>query len=408
VELISTASSDVTGYTWIQPNGSELTTSAITVSQAGTYQLVVTNDKNCSSTAQYVLTENIAAPNLNPLPDMTLNCETTVVQPFAMSNDAYSSSNWIGASYTADSLTALFSEPGTYTLEVTGANGCPASTSLNVLIDTLPPDFSFTEPELLTCAKTSFISSLNIPAPYTSVSWTTPTGNTILEKDISIEEPGTFLIKVEGENGCSTTLPYVVERDIDFPEFESMATPLSCVNVSSEITSMSTDPNLEYNYYDGPSGINLGSGDTILVDGYNSIRVEATDDNGCTTASTIEIPQDTIPIAFEVEVAQLGCQVDGVLIELITSEAFTDIAIYNTTGQYLGDETTYLESPTNYEVVVTGENGCTENENITVTADTSTVDFTLSSELLTCQNIVAPITINAADEYDSTYPVIIQ
>ncbi|MEB2342817.1 MAG: hypothetical protein OZ932_12535, partial [Flavobacteriia bacterium] len=122
----SSSTSGVT-YGWSGPNGFTSTEQNPTVSEPGTYTLVVTDNANgCSSSDLVNVTQDIDAPGANAQGG-TLTCAVTSIQLQGSGNGSYS---WSGPNgFTSTDQNPTVNEAGTYTLTVTGANGCTSTAS---------------------------------------------------------------------------------------------------------------------------------------------------------------------------------------------------------------------------------------------------------------------------------------
>jgi hypothetical protein len=100
--------------------------------------------------------------------------------------------------------------PDTYTLTITGANGCSASDSAAVTQDTVPPTVDAGLDQQLTCAITSVLLDAMVSGgtpPYT-YEWTNSCGMMVgITEDITVCSPDTYTLTATGANGCSTPTP---------------------------------------------------------------------------------------------------------------------------------------------------------------------------------------------------------
>jgi hypothetical protein len=97
-----------------------------TVSTPGTYTVTVTATNGCTATATTAITQNITAPTAGLTNNGPLTCALTSVTLTATGAGTYA--------YSGGSATV--STPGTYTVTVTGANGCIATATTAVTSNT--------------------------------------------------------------------------------------------------------------------------------------------------------------------------------------------------------------------------------------------------------------------------------
>lgn len=402
VDLINTGSTQNVTYLWTLPDGVTTNSETITTDLGGIHTLVVSDNNGCESTAMFNVSIDTDLPIIELEETSVLDCNNTFVTPDVDILSPYASVLWEGTGFTSGDLNFTTSTPGDYFLTVTGENGCTAEGNLSVSIDTIPDAFSFDPPELLSCNNPFFLPSIPMPPNDSrTFSWETPSGEFIDHGDLTISEPGTYFLTMVGDNGCSDTVPYEVEQDIDLPMFSSNATALTCDINTTQISSSATGVNLDYSYFDAVTNEMLGTGENITLDGSKPIRVVATDENGCTSFQDLIITYDTIPPMFTPFSDQLGCQVSGVNVFVDSNDPISDYQIYDTSLQLLGGADHLITEPGSYIVIAESENGCVSQETLSISTDTSTVVFSLQSGILDCNQSLAPIDIITNDDYSS-------
>ncbi|MGN6648164.1 MAG: Ig-like domain-containing protein, partial [Cytophaga sp.] len=133
-----------TGWSWIGPNGytattREITLSTITTAQAGTYTASYTDGNSCKSSTGFILTVNTL-----PTAAITTTTPTTFCQggSVVLTSSAGSSYKWLNGTTVITGATAqtyTATTAGNYTVEVTNANNCKATSSVTtVTVNTLP------------------------------------------------------------------------------------------------------------------------------------------------------------------------------------------------------------------------------------------------------------------------------
>src|SRR5690606_26852245 len=106
-------------------------------------------------------------------------------------------------------------EAGTYTVTVTGANGCNATASETVTLDDTLPSPAIAEEGLeLSCTITSLTLTASGGVEY---SWSN--GSTVVGTEAALEvtEAGTYTVTITGENGCTATSSETVTLDDSLP-----------------------------------------------------------------------------------------------------------------------------------------------------------------------------------------------
>ena len=134
-----TAYSDSTNvtYSWSGPNGFTSDMKEIQVSDSGTYILTVTLDSLCSTM------DTIFVPKADDVPELslagdTINCIQDSAVLIGSSSTVGSQLEWLGPNgFTSQMNTIAVKDSGTYTLKITGPNGCVAEKSFTVEKDTV-------------------------------------------------------------------------------------------------------------------------------------------------------------------------------------------------------------------------------------------------------------------------------
>jgi hypothetical protein len=118
--------------------------------------MTVTGANGCTDTESIDITQDIVPPVAgitNNTGTTVLTCNTTAINVTATRGGSYSWDNGLGTDATV-SLTA----EGTYTVTVTGANGCTDTESIDITQDIVPPVAGITNntgTTVLTCNTTA-------------------------------------------------------------------------------------------------------------------------------------------------------------------------------------------------------------------------------------------------------------
>jgi gliding motility-associated-like protein len=133
-------------WAWTGPGGFTSSDQNPTISQSGNYVLTVTTTAGCSSTAQAVVAEDTATPTASVAPADQLDCITpnTSIDGTGSSTGAGISFVWTttGGNFVSgeNTLTPTVDAAGTYTLTVTGANGCTDVANVVVALSDATPN----------------------------------------------------------------------------------------------------------------------------------------------------------------------------------------------------------------------------------------------------------------------------
>src|SRR5690606_19613524 len=187
---------------------------ALEVSAAGTYTVTVTGENGCIATASETITLDDSLPTAAIANDgIELSCNITSLTLTALGGVSYSWSN--GSTVVGTSAALEVSAAGTYTVTVTGENGCIATASEPVILhDSLPAAAIANDGLELSCN----ITSLTLTASG-GVSYSWSNGSTAVGTSAALEvsAAGTYTVTVTGENGCIATASETVTLDDSLP-----------------------------------------------------------------------------------------------------------------------------------------------------------------------------------------------
>lgn len=354
------------------------------VDAAGDYTLVVTNTSNgCTQSSTVSVPQDITPPQVEAGADATLTCAVTSLSLSGSSSGGAAAYTWQTTDghlvSGASGLTPVVDQTGAYTLTATlGANGCSASDSVLVHIDTLAPAFSIQPPLLLTCNTLNTPLSGAVQQPgagnYTAV-WSTGTGHFSAAQNMlatSADQPGDYTLTIQNSgNGCSQSQQVAVSQDITPPA--AMVLPggqITCAVQTLLLDASGSASGNGYAYqWTAANNGNIVSGGTTLMPlvssaGSYTLQVSNTS-TGCTaTASTTVSSNTTPPVAAIANPAQLTCVQDSLTLNGSGSSSGAGFsALWTGNGNILSGQNTYaavVNQPGAYTLTVSNSaNGCT-------------------------------------------------
>ncbi len=253
-------------------------------------------------------------------------------------------------------------EEGVYTLEVTDENGCTNSAALEVTEEAeLSPVISG---PLQFCPGTSTV--LSAGAGYTVYDWE----NGPDAAEFTVTEPGTYSVYVEDASGCSGTA--AVEVSLFPAPAVAIEGPAGfCAGASA--TLMATGSNIAtYEWQDGSFQPQLE------VEQAGSYSVIATDNNGCLDTATYAIATYPLP-EVDIEAAPFFCAGEST-----TLSASGSFAAYEWNGQ-AGQASFQADAPGPYVLEVTDSNGCQSEASLFVEEIELPVADAGTPDTLTCE-----------------------
>ncbi len=323
-----------TGNSYIWSNGA--TTQSITVNSATTYTVTVTYPGGCTASASVAVNTNT-----NPTPSITGNNSICQGQSSILNAGSYTSYQWSTGSTSAN-ISANTS--GIYTVTVTDANGCTASTTFNLTVNPNPsPAITGT-----TAFCQGANSTLSAGGGYTNYQWSTGA----VTPTLNVTTGGTYSVTVTNAAGCTATTNTVVTVNPN-PTPSISGTTAFCTGASTTLNVGGTYP--QYQWSTGSSA------NSITVTTANTFSVTVTDANGCTgttSATTTINPLPTPSITGNNSI----CQGQS---SILNAGSYTSY-LWST-----GSTSANISANTSgiYTVTVTDANGCTASTTFNLTVN---------------------------------------
>lgn len=300
-------------YQWTAISGGTVTgasSAQATVTQPGTYQLIVTNTVNgCTAADQVLITQDVVLPTAEAGPPGLITCTNPSV--------TLSGSGSTGAAFTyqwstpngniamgANSLSPIVDAPGDYNLLITNVNnGCTAIDQVAVAKDANVPTADVVVNGVLNCVtpQLQLDGTGSSQSPTITYTWSTGNGNIVSGGNTLtpvIDQPGQYILALfNTANNCQASFTANVDIDVT-PPLANAGTPavISCINPVLTLNGSGSSQGANFVYQWSTLNGNLLSGANTLnpqVDqsGFYSILVTNTD-NGCTAGSTVQILLD--------------------------------------------------------------------------------------------------------------------
>ncbi len=355
-------------YEWQTASGAFIdNTNTISVTTSGNYNLIVENANNaCRDTASFNVVENLLVPDITVTAD-TLTCSNSLATLTGNTTSASTQFQWNGpASFVAHQKDTFTNIPGLYTLTITGVNGCTASESLFVVLDDVLPTVT-TDAEMITCDQPIVALTTTTLDNDLIFRWTGPAAFEAFSKDTFTNVPGLYQLTVTAPNGCTVTVDQTVSIDIDLPNVSGMADTLTCNQTTATLQGNSTTDNVSYTW-SGPGGFSSQMQDTITdIPGIYQLTVMG--NNGCTATTEVTV-------VLEQEEPIITASVDTINCTILVADLNANSTTENTSFLWSGpagftanvkDTTTVI--PGTYQLVVTGDNGCTSTLELEVLLD---------------------------------------
>lgn len=310
------------------------TSNNITINEAGTYTVTITNSFGCSATTSAVAT--VEPQIIANIVGNDIICAGEQITLYATGGENYL---WNTGLNTA-SLTHTPTTNTTYTCTITSINGCEAVASKEVTVTPLP---------------TPEISGSNFLCEGSSIQLTATGGsafvwsNGITSNQNTITEPGIYTVTVTQNNCSASTQTYITQHPS--PHTTISGNTQFCAGDSTSITATGGDS------YLWNTGATTNS---IVAHQSGNYSVTISDEHGCTatqslTVTVLELPQITINGNTQL------CMNDA---SLLTAHG-ANYYIWNN-GVESATLSVLPTENTTYSVTGTHANGCTASTSISL------------------------------------------
>jgi len=357
-------------YAW---NGGPSSGADTTLTSAGTYTLIVTDQSGCTATTGPLVIGSAAGLSLDvtALVITDANCTATdgsITGIVASGGSLPYSFQWNGSTSSSEDSTGLAA--GSYTLLVTDGGGCTISSGPHVVnsVNTLIVDsvgFVLTD-ENCTGVDGS-ISGITVSGgamPYV-YAWN---GNNASGPDTSGLGAGTYTLVVSDANGCidSTgvyTINSVNNMVIDSTSF--VLTDANCASSDGTITGITVSgPGSSYTYDWNGTGF-LSADLTGAAPGTYTLVI--TDNNGCVDSTgtyTINSVNTMVIDSTGFAVTDANCtSVDGAISGITVSGGSLPY-VYSWNGNNASGPDTSGLAPGTYTLVISDNNGCIDSTGV--------------------------------------------
>ncbi|HSP83668.1 MAG TPA: HYR domain-containing protein, partial [Gillisia sp.] len=277
------------------------------------------------------------------------------------------------------SASITVNEPGNYSVTITGENGCSDEASVTVEQNNTTADAMVTGNVLLDCNTTSITLDASSSTADGEITYLWSNGATTAS--IIVDEPGIYSVTITGENGCSDEASVTVEQNIT--EANAVITGneiLTCNTTSVTLDAGTSTAEGDFNYL----WSNVASTASIIVNEPGIYSVVITGENGCFDEASVTVEQNITEANAVITGNEiLTCDTTSVTLNADSSTADGEFTYLWSNGASTASIT--VNEPGIYSVVITGENGCSDEASVTVEQNTTTSNAVITgNEVLTC------------------------
>jgi uncharacterized repeat protein (TIGR01451 family) len=381
-------------YSWA-PGGS--TTATVSGLSAGAYTVTVTDATLATATATATITQPTAI-SVTPASQTNVACNGGSSGAASINTPTGGAGgytyNWTPGNPTGDgtvSVTGL--SAGSWSANVTDANGCVATRTFNITQPTAINVTPASQTNISCNGGSNGAASINTPtggAGGYTYNWTpgNPTGDGTVS--VSGLTAGTWTATVTDANSCTRTQTFNVTQPTALTVTPASQTNISCSGGSNGAASINTPTGGAGGYtYNWTPGNPTGDG-TVFVTGLTAgvWTATVTDANSCTRTQTFNVTQPpplTVTPASQTNISCFGGTNGAASINTPTGGAggYT----YNwTPGNPTGDGTVSVTglTATTWTVNVTDANSCTASQTFAVTQPSPIVVTPASQTNVSC------------------------
>ncbi len=349
------ASGGTPGYAYAWSNGQ--TASNISGLIAGTYSLIVTDNKLCNATASVIVQQpNLLVANADSVDVLCFGNSTGSAQVIASGGVMPYSYLWNTNSINA-SINNLIS--GIYTVSVTDFNGCTANSVTTVNQPPNPLQISFvTSNNVCFGASTGSINATVIGGtpPY-NYAWS----NSQSTEDISLLPTGNYQLNISDNHGCTLSNNTFVNQPTQINTIAQISS-VNCFGGNDGSINISVSGGV------APYQFQWSNGETTedifgLTSG--SYTVIISDSNDCQRSFVFNVPQPLQPLtlsSIKTDVGCFGASTGAINLSVIGG---TSPYLYNWSNNQMTQDINNLSVGT-YSVIVEDNNHCFDSLNITI------------------------------------------
>ena len=381
ISLASTVNPAGAGLLWTGPQSFSSTQPNPSTSIPGNYQLLATAANGCTASANATVSIDTLAPQVNASGG-ALTCSLTAVPISATVTPANAQVLWTGPqAFSSTLLSTNVSTSGTYNIQVTAANGCTATSTATVLIDTISPQVSASG-GLLTCIQNSLSLTASVMPANSQLLWMGPQSFSSSQLNPVVSVAGNYVLTATASNGCTGTASAVVTADSDFPVVSASGGTINCTQ-NAVVLMSSVSPGGTNLSWSGPQSFNSTQPNPMVSIG-GIYTLTATTPAGCSATATTSVQVDTLPPQLSATGAQLNCQQPAASITANVLPASSTL-LWSGPQNFISTlASPAVNFPGQYLVTATGPNGCTATASALVMADTSLPQILAAGGVLTC------------------------
>jgi hypothetical protein len=315
------------------------------------YRVIVGSAGNgCGS-----VTSGSATVTVNNRPVANLSADTTICSGNSVTMNASASGgtapytfNWSNGIGSGASKTVSPSGTTTYVVTVSDANGCTSTANAVITVNASPAANAGADVGICLGSSTTLTASGGV-----GYNWDNGLGSGA-SKTVNPSSTTTYTVTVTAANGCTATDQVVVTVN-SLPVANAGNDAIICLGATA---TLNASGGVTYSW---DNSLGTGATKTVSPASTTTYTVTVTDANGCTAADQVMVTVNALPLA---DAGQDTTICNGTFATLTATGG-----VGYSWNNGLGNGATKTVSPTStrtYTVTVTGANGCTTTDQVTV------------------------------------------
>ncbi len=356
-------------YTYVWDNGLGAgDTHNVTPAGATTYTVTATDDVGCTGQASVLLDINtLPTINLSASPNPVCSGETSNITTTLTGGSVPFMFSWDNGLGNAQNPTVNPLVTTTYTLTVTDNNGCTSQESITLNVNDSPTVTATATPAAICPGQTTNLSATGSggTAGY-FYQWDNGIGPGA-NHTVSPSATTTYNVTITDAAGCTST-DQVTVTVYDEPVISLTAFPNPiCALEISDLNASATGGTPAYTFT-WDNGLGAGDHHVITPAANTTYTATVTDANGCQDQESILVQVTELPVVTAEGVPNPICEGETVILNAIGNQGTSPYSY--TWNQGLGVGSTHSLQPTmttTYSVTISDANGCTTEDDVTVT-----------------------------------------
>lgn len=384
-------------YAWTGPTGMLPPNQVIAVTDAGLYSITVTDPGNgCTATGSLDYVPDYVTPPLDIVGIDSIRCNSEVLLTVTDANllgpPVWSGPN--GIYY--NSYTVGLTQPGVYTINVIGANGCKNSRVIELFAASGYPAYQITN-DTISCLDN--IATIGITIPNADVYFwpdLPPPDNS--NAFVTLMSAGTFTVTaLDTTSGCLVEATASVTANTAPPPYSFITDTISCADPIGLLQFVPVPgqqhTSVEWHLPD----MTIVTNPTLTISEPGQYLLSVTGQNGCIGTSLLTIEKDTVLPLFFLEPDVIGCDMQGI-IHNIRVDSLAGIVWTGPNG-FTSSELDPMISDTGiYTASGFSTNGCPRIVTTHVTGDFVPPLTSFTLDTLDCINPFAELIVHSPDE----------